>query len=291
MRRILCTVFVLLGCLAVPARGGTLAQFRTQFGTIDVELYDQDKPVTVQNFIRYVQGGFYVNMFAHRGVANFVIQGGVYYATNLSTAPYFTNYNAVNLFPPITNEFGVGPFYSNKYGTIAMAKTANPNSATSQFFFNLVDNPGLDNPANSGGFTVFGRVVGGTNVLNKLNAGASNPAINIYSLTFSKPSPDTNLVSFSELPVVSTATFSPFRLSDLIFFDITLLNVQVTNQNGAVKISWDSVSGKTNFVEYTTGFPPAWQALTNFVGTGSATNVTDTAVGSGRRFYRVRVAY
>jgi len=69
---------------AAPAPAGTLAQFRTSFGDIDVELYDQDKPVTVQNFVRYVQGGEWRNMFVHRCVPNFVLQGGGYYVANRS---------------------------------------------------------------------------------------------------------------------------------------------------------------------------------------------------------------
>ena len=65
-----------------PALAGTLAQFRTVFGDIEVELYDQDKPVTVQNFIRYVQSGVWSQMFIHRCEPNFVIQGGGYYVAN-----------------------------------------------------------------------------------------------------------------------------------------------------------------------------------------------------------------
>src|SRR5439155_13923276 len=67
---------------AAPAPAGTLAQFRTSFGDIDVELYDQDKPVTVQNFVRYVQSGAYSNMFLHRCIPGFIVQGGGFSTTN-----------------------------------------------------------------------------------------------------------------------------------------------------------------------------------------------------------------
>src|SRR5205807_6793011 len=111
-------------------------------------------------------------------------------------------------FPPITNEFNVGPFYSNVYGTIAMAKTANPNSATSQFFFNLANNAAsLDNTNNSGGFTVFGHVVAGTNSLNAFKIGPTNRIVK-----------EVNVVGtvLTELPVLYSAT-NTLHDSDLIY--------------------------------------------------------------------------
>src|SRR6266478_5453486 len=104
------------------AHAGTLAQFRTTVGNFDVELYDADKPVTVQNFIRYVQAGLYTNGIMHRVETNFIIQGGWVGVTNRGT----TNWSlyAIPAFPAITNEFKAGKFYSNVYGTIAMAKTS-----------------------------------------------------------------------------------------------------------------------------------------------------------------------
>src|SRR5215472_15481602 len=161
-RRFACLLAMLV--LALPhVQAGTLAQFRTVFGDIEVELYDQNKPVTVQNFIRYVQSGLYTNEFSHRLVPGFCLQGGGFtlYTNTISPIPTY---------PPITNEIQSGKFYSNVYGTIAMAKSSDPNSATSQYFFNLADNSAsLDNTNNSGGFTVFGHVIKGTNVLNTFN--------------------------------------------------------------------------------------------------------------------------
>src|SRR3974390_1409940 len=97
-------VAVLLLYAAASCEAGTLAQFRTVFGDIEVELYDQDKPFTVQNFIRYVQSGAYQNEFAHRLVPGFVIQGGGFTVTNLNTTN--AHIAAVTTYPPITNEFG-----------------------------------------------------------------------------------------------------------------------------------------------------------------------------------------
>lgn len=275
-------LLALLCAVAVPwpAHAGPLAQFRTTLGTIDVELYDQDKPVTVQNFLRYVQGGVYMNMILHRGVAGFIIQGGGIFITNRTTVPAFAY---VAAYPTITNEINVGRFFSNTYGTIAMAKTRDPNSASSQFFFNLANNSAsLDNPLNSGGFTVFGRVVGGTNVLNLLNPTAQNTTIKLFNL-------DDGVLA--ELPVLAAANPAALSVSDLLYVDISLLNVRVSATNGTRFITWNSVSNRLNTVEYTTVFPPVWQSLTNLTGNGTDRVFADLAADSARRFYRVRVDY
>ena len=278
--RTICILAILIFVFPV-ARAGTLVQFRTTFGDIEVELYDQDKPVTVQNFLRYVQSGRYTNEFSHRLVPGFVLQGGGFSLTT-------NTINTIPTFAPITNEISVGTFYSNVYGTIAMAKTSDPNSATSQFFFNLTNNAAsLDSTNNSGGFTVFGHVIAGTNILNLFNKfqnWTSNPA----------PSP-TNLVldnyyspPLDTLPVLSS-NFPPTSAS-FVFMDISLLQIAITNQNGSEQISWNSATGLTNIVEFTTNLPPVWSTLITTNGTGARMTVTDTAVAP-RRFYRVRVIY
>ena len=128
-----------------------VVRFDTDLGCIDFELFIEDAPRTVQNFLNYVSDADFVNSFFHRLDADFVLQGGGFRwsdTTGLSRVPQDD---------PIANEFG----RSNVVRTVAMAKTNDPDSATSQFFINLGDNSGpLDNPFNSGGFTVFGRVVG-----------------------------------------------------------------------------------------------------------------------------------
>ena len=276
------TVCILIGLVSAlqPARAGTLVQFRTTFGDVQVELYDQDKPATVQNFIRYIQSGRYQNEFSHRLEPGFVLQGGGFVLSN-------NVLSAISTYAPITNEFHVGNFHSNVYGTIAMAKTSDPNSATSQFFFNLADNSAsLDNTNNSGGFTVFGHVINGTNVLNVFNQfkyWASNPA----------PAP-TNLVlmnyfsaPLNELPVLSS-NFPP-TATDLVFLDITLLQVAIQPVSDGREISWNSTAGMTNIVEFTTNLPPVWNTLVSTNGTGFRMSVTDTTTDP-KRFYRVRVA-
>ena len=167
-------------------------------------------------------------------------------------------------------------------GTIAMAKTSDPNSATSQFFFNLANNSAsLDNTNNSGGFTVFGHVVGGTNSLNAFKIGPTNRLVK--EVNAGSP--------FTELPVRYAAT-NVIHDSDLIYVDISFLNVQVSVKTKHVReISWTSISNKVNNVEFTTNLPPVWQLLVATNGNGSTIKVTDSSTTAARSFYRVRVVY
>jgi cyclophilin family peptidyl-prolyl cis-trans isomerase len=283
--------FLLLAFLvatSLAACAGTLAQFRTVLGDLEVELYDQDKPVTVQNFIRYVQSGAYTNMFLHRCIPGFIVQGGGFVTTNQLATNRFTVFDYVTNFGTITNEFNIGTRLSNTNGTIAMAKTGgDPNSASSQWFFNLGDNSAnLDNQ--NGGFTVFGRLVRGTNVLNIFNAvSQANGIVDLRK--FYGTNDYTSL--FSDLPVLYLGQSVP-HYNDLIYVDLSLLNVQVRPVgNGFREISWNSVSNKLNTVEFTTNFPPDWQSLTLTNGTGETFKFVDSSVTNAQRFYRVRVDY
>jgi cyclophilin family peptidyl-prolyl cis-trans isomerase len=256
------------------AWAGILAQFRTPLGDLTVELFDQDKPVTTANFIRYVQSGMWRDMFIHRWEPGFVIQGGGFDTANRHT----TNavFAPVPVFGEITNEYNIGRTFSNTYGTIAMARVGGQtNSATAEWFFNLTDNAFLDRV--DGGFTVFGRVVRGTNVLERFNNTALTNGI--WLLRLDPP--------FKTLPVLSrNPTFE-----DLVYVDISLLNVQVQAlPNGGREISWTSVSNVLNLVEFTASFPPVWRLLTSTNGNGGPLRVTDIDATAPARFYRVRVA-
>ncbi len=125
----------------------SVARFESNLGDFEVMLYDSQKPLTVANFWRYADANLWDNSIIHRSVSNFIVQGGGY-----SNASAFLDIPA---FPAVTNEPGI----SNTRGTIAMAKLGgNPNSATTEWFFNLGDNSAnLDNQ--NGGFTAFGRVL------------------------------------------------------------------------------------------------------------------------------------
>jgi cyclophilin family peptidyl-prolyl cis-trans isomerase len=130
----------------------SLVRFNTNEGNFDMELFDAQAGRTVANFLNYVERGAYNNTFFHRRpTPTFVLQGGGYRLDG--TAPS-ASVGVVSADPPVPNQFGI----SNTAGTVAMAKLGtDPNSATNQFFVNLVNNTSLD--TNNGGFSVFGRIV------------------------------------------------------------------------------------------------------------------------------------
>jgi cyclophilin family peptidyl-prolyl cis-trans isomerase len=274
-------------CLSLLARGsfaGTLVQFHTSLGDIDVELYDKDKPATVKNFLNYIEYGLYNNSFLHRcptnpttRVSDFVVQGGNYYVANFGTTNEIID--VIPTFPPIVDEFASGARYSNVYGTLAMAKLGgNTNSATSSWFFNLTNNAFLDAADANDLFCVFGHVVRGTNVLNQFFGRSLNKGIQNLG------------VPLDTLPV-NFFTNGPVYYSNLYYVSITILSAQVKVQkNGSRQITWNSINGLTNNVEYATNLPPVWHVLTNVIGTGNATNVTDSSTDK-TRFYRVHVLY
>lgn len=273
------TVLAIALLYSAASRAGTYVQFRTVWGDIEVELYDADKPITVRNFLRYVQSGRYTNMFFHRcptnrfsGLTDFVVQGGGWAVSNATVNP-------VPRYAPIPNEFGVGRRFSNTYGTLAMAKiSGNTNSASSEWFFNLGDNSFLD-AGPDGYFTVFGRMVRGTNVLNRyLGRSINNGLQNLGG-------------PFGTLPVIYAGARPP-NVTELEYVDISLLNVNVASAaGGAREISWNSLNTNAYRVEFTTNLPPTWHLLiqTNGIGrSGETMRVTDPANGATRRFYRVR---
>jgi cyclophilin family peptidyl-prolyl cis-trans isomerase len=145
-----------------------LARFDTVMGTIDVKLFQAETPLTVANFLNYVNEGAYTNSFFHRATdPKFVVQGGGFAFYNFDEAPDAEDYISIPKDEPVVNEPGI----SNVRGTIAMAKVSgDPNSATNQWFFNVIDNSGnLDSSSNNGGFTVFGQVIhGGMSVVDAI---------------------------------------------------------------------------------------------------------------------------
>ncbi len=291
--RRLIVIWLIILMAALPGEAGTLVQIFTDLGEIDVELFDQEKPVTVRNFLRLVQAGVYQNCFFHRCVPGFILQGGGFISFNrTSTSPIgppWTNTGSVFNFGTITNEINVGPFRSNTYGTIAMAKMSDPDSATSEFFFNLANNSAsLDDPLNSGGFTVFGRVVRGTNILNQFNT--ISKGHNLVDLRDSYGTNDSIAAIFKELPTYALGTNAP-PYNQLIYFAAAVVSVQVAlKTNGAREISWNSVQAVSNLVEFTTSFPPTWQTLFSTNGSGGMLKITDPSTNAPR-FYRVRMNF
>lgn len=128
----------------------------TEFGTIEIELLPNLAPRTVSNFLQLVDEEFYNNLVFHRVIANFMIQGGGY-TPELEYKPRTQS---------VPNESFNG--LKNSRGTIAMARLADPDSADTQFFINVRDNPNLDADGAKAGYTVFGRVSAGMEVVDKI---------------------------------------------------------------------------------------------------------------------------
>lgn len=127
-------------------------------GDITIELFPEKAPVTVRNFLDYVDSGFYDGTIFHRVIPGFVIQGG----------GFGSDMKQKSTQAPIKNEADNG--LKNARGTLSMARTSDINSATSQFFINLKDNANLDHGPRSFGYAVFGRVIGGMDVVDKIAA-------------------------------------------------------------------------------------------------------------------------
>ena len=147
---------------AAPATPPPQVLLKTSQGDITLELYPDKAPKSVANFLQYVRDGFYNGTLLHRAIPGYLVQGGLY---TRDLQPKRTR-------PAVASEADNG--LSNLRGTVAVARGADPNSGTAQFFFNLVDNRRLDYAGNQSGLTwgyaVFGRVVGGMDVVDKIAA-------------------------------------------------------------------------------------------------------------------------
>jgi peptidyl-prolyl cis-trans isomerase A (cyclophilin A) len=155
----LCIVVSLFVVLPLMAGGGDpnpKVVFETNLGDIVLELNPDKAPISVKNFLDYVKSDFYTGVIFHRVISGFMIQGG---GMDVNMQRKKNN-------PPIKNEAKNG--LKNKRGTICYARTQVVDSATSQFFINLVDNTALDHGVRDYGYAVFGKVVEGMNVVDKI---------------------------------------------------------------------------------------------------------------------------
>ncbi|WP_444994448.1 peptidylprolyl isomerase [Aliikangiella sp. IMCC44359] len=193
------TLNLLAGSYAAQA---TIVEFQTVLGDFQVNLYDQKTPLTVANFLSYVNSNAYNNSIIHRSVNDFIVQGGGFaYDTAWPVTAIASN-------AAVKNE----PVFSNVRGTIAMAKLANnPDSATNQWFFNIADNSGgnaqLDRQ--NSGFTVFGEVIGdGMAIvdqivaLNEYNLGGALNQIPLQNYTEGNDPNASNLVLITKIEVI-----------------------------------------------------------------------------------------
>jgi cyclophilin family peptidyl-prolyl cis-trans isomerase len=158
---------LLAGGVARAEEPTTQVKVITNMGEFVLEVRNDRSPLTAANFLRYVREGFYSNTVFHRVIANFVIQGGGHDATTLKLKPNHEN---------IVNESGNG--LQNKRGTLGLARAEPPHSGNAQIYINLVDNPDLDPVPTRWGYTVFGRVVQGMDVVERIGetpTGANGP--------------------------------------------------------------------------------------------------------------------
>lgn len=164
--RLLIGVLGLMLSLAAQAAGPERVRVQTSLGTFVVELQRDRAPLTVENFLGYVKAGHYTNTLFHRTIANFLIQGG---GVGL-------DYKAVPTLKPIPNEAGNG--LKNLRGTVGLARASGPHSGDAQFYINVADNGDLDPLPTRWGYAVFGRVVEGMEVVDRISVsptGAMGP--------------------------------------------------------------------------------------------------------------------
>ncbi len=267
-------IFVFLSAPASDA--GVLARFQmnNDLGTMDVELFETDRPTTVSNFIAYVKSGAWHDTLMNRWLPNYIVQGGsrhLSHAADLMT-PISTAHTPVTKFPSIPFEANIGPKMSNLAGTIAMARAGTDlNSASTDWFFNIKDNLNLD--TQDGGYTVFGKIVRGTATLNRFIQGGSQSKV--------------YLLQDGSTPVYSTDGVNGFWINT----DITLLTVEIARASRGVSISWISVEGRPNIVEYANVIPPVWHPLQTVTGTGAKMSAIDGNSIDAARQYRVRIDY
>ncbi len=152
---------------SAPAKN-PIVVFETSAGTITAELDAKKAPKTTENFLKYVKEGFFDGKIFHRVIPNFMVQGG----------GYDIHFHQDETHDPIVNEADNG--LKNNRGTLAMARTSDPNSATAQFFINTVDNAFLNfksKDMQGWGYAVFGKVTAGMDVVDKISASPTDTAL------------------------------------------------------------------------------------------------------------------
>ena len=170
LHRFFALLVLSLGFAGAAAAANPQVDLETTKGRIRIELYPEAAPRTVENFLQYVKAGHFDGTQFHRVIAGFMIQGG----------GFTEDFRQKPTRPPIAieSEHSVKAGLSNVPGTVAMARTGDPNSATSQFFINVADNRRLNfrsADAAGYGYTVFGKVVDGMDVVNAIAQSATGP--------------------------------------------------------------------------------------------------------------------
>lgn len=174
-------VVIVLGGFVISAHAlaNTMVEMKTNLGNIEIELYNNKAPISAKNFENYVKNNYYNGTIFHRVIPNFMIQGGGFEA-NMKEKATST---------PIKNEASNG--LANTRGTLAMARTSNPDSATSQFFINVADNNFLNASRTDAGYAVFGKVIKGMDVVDKI----ANVPTNTYGMHQNVPKQPVKIIS------------------------------------------------------------------------------------------------
>lgn len=250
-------LLLLLCSLSAPAaRANVVVLVQSVLGPIELELFDAATPLTVANFLGYVDAGAYDRSFIHRSVPDFVIQGGGY-RLNASQQVVL-----VALDPPqVPNEPGL----SNVRATVAMAKVAGqPDSATTQWFINLDDNSFLD--TSNGGFTVFADVISGLEHADGINA--------LTIVNAGSP--------FNELPVIGWIPGNPVQASNLVVLNDVVRQTapQCGDLNADARIDQADVTRLRQHLVNSTANPltASEAARCSVIGTPGDCNLVDTAV-------------
>jgi peptidyl-prolyl cis-trans isomerase A (cyclophilin A) len=152
-------IFLMVGASSAEVSKNPVVTMETSLGNIKIELFEKEAPISVKNFLNYTKNGFYSGTIFHRVINGFMIQGG----------GFTTEFKQKATDSPIKNEAANG--LKNDRGTIAMARTGAPDSATSQFFINVKNNDNLNRPSPDGfGYAVFGKVIEGMAVVDKIKS-------------------------------------------------------------------------------------------------------------------------
>jgi cyclophilin family peptidyl-prolyl cis-trans isomerase len=243
-----------------------------------VQLFDHDKPATVENFIHYITSGSYSNTFFDRDVTNFVLQGGDYVSTNRTTnSLYAPPVSPGTNFPAqVDNEFSVGPLIHNRFGTLAMAlASGETNSASSAFFFNLADNSAT---LDSQDFTVFGRILSGTNILQYFNT-LSAPNHGIYDGFSDVPTLPVNYDGTNE-PTDASLFYCDFSFQTPPPVDTTPPTVSISYPAPDADFTNGGSLTATGTASDNVGVAEVYCILTSLTGLTEGESQTNAAVGT-----------
>lgn len=271
-----------LACLLSKPTGALSevdAVITTELGTLRLHLFEEEKPKTVANFLRYVREDRYQDSFFHRWIPGFIIQAGGFNVDGRDGAePAF---GIVDGLPPIANEFAVGPKLENRIGTVAMAKVSgDPDSATSEWFLNLADNQdNLDNQ--NGGFTVFGQISDDSDFLGRINQIDQENGPFLLNLSGTP---------FTDLPVL---TRDNPGFGELIYFDVRIERpvgvVSITLQQDQLAIRLgEAAPGQSYILELSDDFH-TWESGPSTVADDRGTALLNLpAPADSPTFFRMR---